>query len=527
MGFFDWIRGRSAPQPPAPALPQPEVITVYEAIPGAYDPDADLSPTGGGSRYYRRISQQSRRDFDPLKQERMQELAFYLYDHNYLAKRVLEVIRDFVVGEGITVVSTNPDEPARQLEQEAIDRTWLDPQNRIDQAVHDYCLELGLWGELVLPVTVNPRNGAVRFGYIDPGRIEQVITDPANDQEVIAIQLKRPDPGGPPQRLRVVHVETDPNRREYGRLVPARLSETFRDGDREYLYLGSCFYFKINSVMGARRGRSDLLSIADIIDAHDQALFNAVERNLLTKSFIYDVTVDGGEQEVAKVKAELEGKGPPYGATRVHSTAVTWNAVAPDLKIPDDVALLDAIVDAVAVGAGLPKTWLSGTTDVNRATATELAEPAIKRLTARQRYFRYCLEQLVTFILDQAELAGMIKWRPTTLRTLRPVPWQFAVQMPDMRQKDVQSAAAALNQAANALALLKSEAAIDTEVERRVAQVLIAPFGVEYDLEQVAANADREKAEREAKFAVAPYGAEQGDRQQDDAANDEANDEAA
>ena len=44
---------------------------------------------------WRSLTQQASRDLSPLVQKRMQEIAFYLYDTDPIAKRIIELTRDF------------------------------------------------------------------------------------------------------------------------------------------------------------------------------------------------------------------------------------------------------------------------------------------------------------------------------------------------------------------------------------------------------------------------------------------------
>ena len=514
MGLLDFIFG-----PPN----YPTTITVLQEQAGGIlgssaDPDLNLTAEQGGSRYFRSLTQ-GKRDLPEITQERAQEIAYYLYETNPAAGNILETTRDFVLGEGVSISVEDEDEERKNTLQGIeerkntlqgiLDSFWNDAVNQMDLKLYSKVLELGLYGEQCYPVFVNPVDGHVRLGYIDPGAIKQVICDPENVEIVQAIALK--DVGGALGRLyRVIHVdESDPAAPAFGRLVGALEGETFQEytlggqplGEPRQ-YAGSCFYFAINKVSNAKRGRSDLLRVADWIDAYDQYLFNELDRALLMKIFIFDTTLEGMSATEIAEYIKTQPKAKP-GTEFYHNEKVKREAITPDLKAQDAQTGADLFMSYIATGVRRPKTWLNGLMDVNRATAQEMAEPAFKALTARQRYVRYMLEHIINFVLDQAELRGASGL--TRREGVHPVPWSFTVNMPEMRSKDLNQAATSLNQAAQALATAKADGAIDTQVEQDVLVALLSQFGVDVDLEAMRVRLEAKEQEQDEERARAPY----------------------
>ena len=451
------------------------------------DPDLNLTATQGGSFFYRRLTQ-TQRDLPSLTQERMLEIAFWLYQTNPLARRILRIVRDFAVGSGL-VVSSNDIEV-----QSAIDDFWMDPVNLMDMKLHSRVLELGLYGEWCSPISINPVDGKVRLGYIDSIEIADIVCDKDNVEIIQAIELKAKG-GELPKRYKVVSVDTDPQSKSYGRLIGAKTDKdgkvltTYQELDNAdhpigdgKIYDGTCFFFKVNSVTNAKRGWSDLLTLIDWIDGYDQAIFNEVDRALLLKSFIWDVTITGADDK-AIVEYAKNNPAPKPASVRYHNEKAKWEAVTPDLKASDTQTSSDLLLSYIATGAGLPKTWLNAMVDVNLATATALADPSMRELSVRQKYVRYIIEQIVTFVLDQAELKGRLKRRQTKKGTAGwPEPWDFSINMPEMRAKDLNQIADVLNKVTQALAVARSEGAIDVELEQQVLVLLIEQLGVEIDL---------------------------------------------
>jgi hypothetical protein len=475
---------------------QTHPVTVTEAaVPPAWDPDIDLAATAGGARYYRRLTE-SGRDLTPYDQEKQLQVAHWLYDRNYLAKRVINLYSAYVVGEGVTVQAEEDDEAI----QEVIDRFWMDPINRWDLKLLDRVRDLSIAGELCLTVAVNPTDGHVRVGAIDPALIQGVLTDPLNVEIPVAVAV-RGGVGRDHRYFRVVHLDDDPLSPTFGRMVGAAAGETIRLSETETKpYQGSVIYTAINKVSAGKRGRSDLFSIADLIDGYDQFLFGEIDRALLTKAFVWDVTLEGADAATLQEKARQDA--PKPGTVRWHNERETWNAVSPDLKAQDASILGNIILGGVSMGSEMPKTWLSATEDVNRATAQELGEPSFKVLTARQRYLREMVAGLVTFALDQAEIAGYLPRRTGQ----RPEPWPFHVQMPELRPKDLAQSAATLQSAATALTTLRADGHIDQGTAQEVTVMLVGQLGIEVDLAEMRERIEQKEAEAEAKAQMAPYG---------------------
>ena len=486
-----------------------------ESMFGGYsDPDVNLTAEQGGSPYYRRLSK-SERDFDSLTQERALKIAFYLYEMNPIAKAVLEKTRDFVLGEGVLVDVAGEDKALQQV----VDGFWFDPMNQMDIKLHNKILELGLYGEACWTVFVNPVNGYVRLGYIDPADIKEIITAPQNVEDVQGIVLKSgPTSALATQILKVVRVNEEPGDRWHGRmqgiktdtagkvltLYQPRDSLTGAPVGEAIPYAGACFFFAINKVTNALRGRSDLLAISDWVDLLDQFLYGEAERANLLKTFIWDVTIEGQSQEDIDKYAEKWKAAPKPASQRFHNDRMKWEAITPDLKASDAAAAADLFLSYIATGVSLPKTWLNGLMDVNKATAGEINDPAYKHLALRQRYVKYLLGQVMTFVLDQAEIHGKLKNRGNG-ETAPLERWPINYVFPEMRQRDLGAAATALKLAAEALATAKADDAIDTQVEQEVLASLFPLFGVEIDLEEMRDRLVKEKAERDAKAAVAPY----------------------
>ncbi len=329
------------------------------------------------------------RDVTALTQKRMQDIAAYLYDANPIGHRIPEMMKDFVIGDGYTWEA--PDKDVKAI----IKSFWNDPLNDFDRRLDIRALELSIMGELIFKTFVAQQTGHVRLGYIDPGKVTKVVLDSDNPEiaKEVHWRKRQKNYGYKTDKLQVINYDLDPH----------------RTGEATYERLaGNCFFFAINKVASASRGKSDLLSIADMIDAHDAFLFTRLERANLLNVFIWDILYEGG----SKTEIEDFAKGivmPKPGSVRVHNEKVTWKAVTPKLEAGDASREAKLFKDQILAGAGFPPHYFSSGEQTGRSTSESMNLPTLKMLRSRQRYFTKIIEFIIQYVIDQAIIAGYLK----------------------------------------------------------------------------------------------------------------------
>lgn len=424
---------------------------VSEATPLGIDPDEHLW----------REMDAGKRDLNTLTLSRAQEVCFQLYQSNPLGHRLTELIRDFVVGDGITFTVRNP------FVRDVVAEFWTDGLNKLDQRNDQFALELGLYGELLPEAFVGDVSGFTRLGYVDPGQVKRITTVEGN-----------------PLVLDVVWI------REKGYGVSGRPLKVVRDRGKGVLE-GDVFVWQVNSVSNATRGWPDLLHVADWLDAFDQVLWEMVERARLARTFIWDVTLKGDQVDIDAWLAK-HGSPPKSGSVRAHNDGVEWNAVAPELGSFETAAEAEVVMQHIAAGAGLPKHWLSSSADVNRATAQEMGAPTIRHLARRQRYYLDCLGEMIRFVVERAVDAGAIaddefgrvrvyddQDRETSKTE---VPWKLVqLQAPEISPRDSARFGSVLTQIANGLAVAEQHGWFGKDTSRRILAQFLAQIGLHFD----------------------------------------------
>jgi len=427
---------------------------------------------------WRALSGDTRRDLSPLDQARMQRLAAWLWERNPLANRVIELVVAYLLAEGVWLTCAD-EEGAKVLR-----RFWADPINRFPTDLEALVREGELYGEVCLPAFVNEMTGHVRVGYLDPSLIETVVADPDNPKIPVGIVTVK-DRKGRARRYRIIVVGG-----EEAELFTARtqaIRATFTDGP--------CFYLRRNSLLGGKRGRSALLSSMDWLDGYDEFLFGELDRARDLRTVLWDVTLTGATTEDVKKRAG-EIAAPEPRSVRVHNEQESWEAKPSGIDASDSDTAARLFRTHVLGGSTIPEHWYGAGGDVNRATAGEMGEPTLKVLTGKQRAWKEFLEQMGRYALESAAAAGQLPgYDPDDEE------WAPVAQFPELTARDTTKYAAALQQVTASAVILIGEGLLTRATALAAIQAVVERLGIEFDVENELAEAEKERAAAKAKQA--------------------------
>jgi hypothetical protein len=422
---------------------------------------------------YRRISDQ-RRDLPAVTQQRMRELSLYLWRGNGLGRWLVEIQAAYLLAEGVQLTAEDPEA------QGWLDEFWNDPINNMTLKLPKKVRELSMYGEQCWPAFVNKFTGHVRLGYIDPENIDEVIMDPDNPEQPIGIATKGID-DVKPHKYRVIVNGPESIFTDRTRAMRAQ----FPDGE--------CFFFKVNDLSNTSRGTSDLLAVADWLDAYDQGMWSELSRWEELRAFLWDVELKGATQE--EVDARAAKMAPPApGSTRVHNDAEVWQAVTPDLKAQDGSGFARLFRNHILGAQGIPEHWFGGGGDVNRATAGEMDEPAEKLLSMRQATIGAILAELGTYQVRQ-RVKAITGGEP---KDIDPEGYAVTVSWPEMTSKDTSKYAAALAQVVAAAAMAVERGLVSEQTAVEMIAAIAGRLGVDIDAAAELAAAKAETKKRKA-----------------------------
>lgn len=414
---------------------------------------------------WRKLTGSTDRNLSPLKQERMIEIAFYLWENNPLANWIIEIIKDFILAEGLPYEAKNKDVKA------ILDDFWYDPINRMDLRFEKYVRELFMYGELCFPAFTAEQTGKIRLGYVDPAQIKEVVTDPENVQMIIGIILKD-SLGQAGKKLKTILPDGAESILSKSAIA---LRESFSEDE--------CFFFAMNNVSNSPRGRSELLSIADWLDAYEQFLFDYADKWPLLNTFVWDLLVKNGDNKTIQeqIKSFTKKSGSIYG----HNESVELKASTPDLKAIDAETGARLFRNHILSSKSIPEHWFGGGGDVNRATSVEMGTPAFKSLSSKQRYVKFILESIFECVISKARKAGYLKVSDEDADA-------YSVITPELSSKDVTKYSSVIQQVSTSLVSAEMQGWIDKATAQKIFVSIIGYLGIEIDINQMSENIEKD-----------------------------------
>jgi hypothetical protein len=419
------------------------------------------------------------RDLPAVTHDWALEIAHDLYLRNPLGHRITELNRDFVVGAGLSTTFHNP------AVADIVSEFWYDEDNRLDLRLPDFCLELGLNGELIPEVQPQRVSRFVKLGYIDPMQVKKVehVSGNALIRDVVWIKKKGMGIRGEP--LQIVR------RRDIG-----------RGRNRSSRLEGEVFFWTVNSTSNATRGWPDLLHIADWLDAYNEYLWEVLERARSIRAFVWDVLVKGLKPHEVQGWLRAHGDSPKAGSVLVHNENETWSAVAPQLGSFEMAEEGEVLLEHIAGGSGFQKAWLGSADDVNRATAREMGSPTERRLAFRQARFVTYVRDLLKYVLEQAERAGrflgdveegtlaVYDAQGKATQERRRLIDLVEIHSPQISPRDAASAGTMMLNVTQALQMAAQRKWIDVATSQKILASILAHLGVTVEAATMALSVD-------------------------------------
>jgi hypothetical protein len=404
--------------------------------------------------FWRRLSDNwFMKDSQPAVYLELHNECYEAYCANPLASTIVETITNFTLGRGLVVSATN-----RRV-QRVLDAFWRDPDNHMDTRIYDLCTELSVYGEQFIRFFVNPIDGSVKIGQIDPSTIDEIESDPDNIEKPLRFHQR---PVGSSAT-----VPGDPSPAQRG--VEATEGRWFEAG-REVLQ------FCIHKVSNAKRGRSDLATLLPWLRRYKDWLTDRVRLNKYKSAFLWDVTLKNADAKTIELKRMQYTYPPEPGSMIIHNESEIWSVVRPEINASDAEADGRAIKLMIAAGAGVPEHYLADGGNANRATAAEMNLPTLLKFQRRQQLMEHLLRAILDRVILEARNAGML---PAGVDT------SYTITFPELKIADNLVLAQATATLMGALSSAKEQGWVSDETAMRL---LFQFAGEEIDV-----HAEREK----------------------------------
>jgi hypothetical protein len=390
--------------------------------------------------------------------------ALEAWRKNPMAKRVIDIIADYILGDGMTPTATG------RLGT-FISRWWHHPKNLMDLRLPELVEELARAGDIFVTFHRNPEDGLSYVRPIPKDRIQRIETL-ANDWETEIAYYETQEVGEPRQWLSPNH----PNAATADAVM---------------------VHYAVNRVVGALMGESDLATIIPWLLRYSRLIEDRVRAHWAARAFLWVVTVPA-----AKVAAKVEQyrSAPDSGSVIVKEDSEDWQAISPDLKGFDAQFDFRAVRQMIDAGSGLPPHWRGEAHDVSLATAEAMEHAASRHLRRRQLFVRH-------MVLDMTYTAAI---RAAQIRKLFTTPKRDAIQveMTDIDRednRDLAQAAQNLAQGMQVLTAVLNEEQGSVSLRRRITRLVMRFAGEplsEPDLDQIFDELDQDSAETQQAHAL-------------------------
>jgi hypothetical protein len=316
------------------------------------------------------------RDRQPYDREAVLQQALLAWRSNPLARRIVGLTSQYVVGGGIRI------QCGHAGTQRFLDQWWREELNQCALRVYEWCDELTRSGELFFLLSTDSA-GMSYIRAVPAAQIERVETA-ENDLQ---------------QELRFVQARLAPFEEE-------QVWPCYDPWDDQKLADGSypvvMLHFAINRPVGAVRGESDLAPVLRWLNRYAAWLEDRARLNRYRNAFYFVVRSRFvSEAERAARQATLNQAPPAPGSILVTDESEQWEVIHPHLESSEANADGLAIKKMIAAGSGLPLHFLAEPESSTRSTAEAAGGPTFRHYEQRQQFFCEMIRQLALASLQR------------------------------------------------------------------------------------------------------------------------------
>jgi len=374
----------------------------------------------------RAASQQNWRDRYDYDREKILLDALLVWRSNPLARRIVELTSQYVVGGGLVPICKH------EATAKFLTKFWEHRLNRMATRCIEWCDELTRSGNLFVLISTDP--GGLSYARAVPAADIEAITPTANDvEQPISFQPKMTADNPDPAPYIAYDEQTDaPD--EHGQWQPRMIQ------------------YAVNRPVGGQHGESDLGPLLRWLTRYDGWLEDRVRLNHYRQAFMYILSGEyANESDRLAEQARLNAAPPPSGSILVTDRSKTWGVLNPQLASFEAGEDGLAIKKHIAVGSGNPLHFLAEPEGETRTTAAASGSPTFRHYEQRQLYF-------LSFVTD---MLGVVRRRRIATGGRISATEDIVVRGGDISGRDNAALALAAVQIVASFAVLRDRGLID------------------------------------------------------------------
>jgi len=456
------------------------------------------------SRFYSSVYNSiTAKDLDLSDQRDMIRRAHAFYATKGLAKRAVDIAIDYALGKGLTYSVDSPEKRNKELAN-VVSNFWDGEENALNVFQEEMVQDWWLSGEMCIPAAVQPENGDVTLGYVDPLEVTNVLPDPRNraklkwvvvgdSHNAVALRIVRlfrvaeymdqEIPFSEAARNLVVEKSMKFNGLLAGMVNRTMENAIFQQDVKRLLekgfpltnldarVTGESLFFALNKPRGGTRGKSLILHSMDNIQLHEQTNLNVIQRTAVMLAFLYHVIVEGesDNDRIQKIVNDIGLNVIRPGEVKATNEKIKINALAPALAAGDVVAIETMIREGVLGSLGLPAHFFGSGSNSNLATATAQEAPTLRSFEGLQGKVLHAFDRMTQYQIDQKIAHGMLKTEDVQKRKRR-FRDDFSIVGPAVSAKDDQKMSATLQTLTTTLMTAVNSNLISEEEAERIFQ---------------------------------------------------------
>lgn len=303
------------------------------------------------------------RDRLPYDQQTILQEALEAWRSNPLARRIVGLTSQYVVGGGVRITCNHPGS------EQFLKNWWEHELNQCALRIYEWCDELTRSGELFFLLST------------DAAGMTYVRAVPA--AQITAIETAENDL----QQELAYHQQLDGLGEEH---TWAAYDSRSDSPDQAVMV-----HFAINRPPGAVRGESDLAPLLVWLNRYAVWLEDRARLNRYRNAFYFVVKSRFlSEAERAARQAVLNAVPPTPGSILVTDESEQWEVIHPRLESHEASTDGLSIKKMIAAGAGVPLHFLAEPESSTRSTAEAAGGPTFRHFEQRQLFFSEMLRQL-------------------------------------------------------------------------------------------------------------------------------------
>lgn len=304
------------------------------------------------------------------------EQSLTAWRSNPIARRVVELTSQYVVGGGLTINCKN------SAASNFLDQFWYHRLNRMPVRVSEMCDELTRTGNLFVLLTTDAA-GMSYVRLMPATHIDEIISKSNDVEQPVEFKLKAD----------IDNLDPTP--------IPAY--DPLNDDPTKAVIL----QYAVNRPAGAQWGEPDIAPLLVWLSRYSNWLQDRARLNRFRNAFLFVVQAKfASEAQRLARQTALNANPPNPGSILVADENESWKVINPRLDSSNAEKDGLALKKMIAAGAGIPLHFLAEPESATRTTADAAGGPTFRRFEQRQQYFIWMIEDILRVVIARRALVN-------------------------------------------------------------------------------------------------------------------------